>query len=352
MPWTSTPRRGQGEGQAPRARRRARGPARRRPAPATAVDGGGHVGHVAVPVVVHVGEALAVGRRVEAVHARLRTIFVVDVPDGGGGPAALGAPRRRPRRRPAAPARATPPPVRAPDRPAVGWAARPGAVAGAAGPPPAAAAGARRRSARRRGGAGGRRCRRCRRAGGRRTGPLPLHPMTVGDILDGAFKLLKANARTLFTIVAVFVVPLAAAGRLRPAQRPRRRRPLRRPQRPVGGRGRRRAAGRPTSSSAAAPPLLNILVLPFLAGAISQVVGGVVPRRGAGAGPGPAPHAAPGVGAVRLVGRRARPRGGRGVVLPSSRRARRARRRAACVAVFVGPRRRDRPRRHPGRPWR
>src|SRR4051812_31902651 len=32
------------------------------------------------------------------------------------------------------------------------------------------------------------------KAGSSRTGPLPLHPMTVSDVLDGAFKLLKANA--------------------------------------------------------------------------------------------------------------------------------------------------------------
>ncbi len=35
-----------------------------------------------------------------------------------------------------------------------------------------------------------------------------MHPMSVGDVLDGAFKLLKANARTILLIVAVFVVPV------------------------------------------------------------------------------------------------------------------------------------------------
>src|SRR5213079_2737279 len=29
------------------------------------------------------------------------------------------------------------------------------------------------------------------KGGDARTGPLPLHPMSVGDVLDGAFKLLK-----------------------------------------------------------------------------------------------------------------------------------------------------------------
>ena len=41
-----------------------------------------------------------------------------------------------------------------------------------------------------------------------RSGPLPLYPMSVGDILDGAFKLLRANARTILTIVAAISLPL------------------------------------------------------------------------------------------------------------------------------------------------
>ena len=47
--------------------------------------------------------------------------------------------------------------------------------------------------------------------GDERTGPLPLHPMTVSDILDGAFKLLKANFRTIVIVTAVFVVPVDVA---------------------------------------------------------------------------------------------------------------------------------------------
>ncbi len=45
------------------------------------------------------------------------------------------------------------------------------------------------------------------KAGNARTGPLPLHPMTVGDILDGAFKLFRANLGTLAVVIAVLVVP-------------------------------------------------------------------------------------------------------------------------------------------------
>lgn len=46
------------------------------------------------------------------------------------------------------------------------------------------------------------------KAGNARTGPLPLHPMAIGDVLDGAFKLFKANFRTILIVVGVFVVPL------------------------------------------------------------------------------------------------------------------------------------------------
>ena len=46
------------------------------------------------------------------------------------------------------------------------------------------------------------------KAGNERTGPLPLHPMTAGDILDGGFRLLKANLRTIVLVAAAFVIPL------------------------------------------------------------------------------------------------------------------------------------------------
>ena len=46
------------------------------------------------------------------------------------------------------------------------------------------------------------------KGGDARTGPLPLHPMSVGDVLDGAFKLLKANFRTILIVVAVILVPI------------------------------------------------------------------------------------------------------------------------------------------------
>ena len=112
------------------------------------------------------------------------------------------------------------------------------------------------------------------KGGNARTGPLPLHPMTVGDVLDGAFKLMKANARSVLTIVAVFVVPLQllAAFSQRNA---------------LGGAGLLDVVNDPSVAEAASESgqsnadlilsliatFLNILVLPFLAGAISLVVG-------------------------------------------------------------------------------
>src|SRR5437764_2593767 len=42
-------------------------------------------------------------------------------------------------------------------------------------------------------------------------GPLPVRPMTLSDILDGAFKLFKENARTVILVAAVFLVPVGIA---------------------------------------------------------------------------------------------------------------------------------------------
>jgi hypothetical protein len=108
------------------------------------------------------------------------------------------------------------------------------------------------------------------KAGNARTGPLPLHPMTVGDILDGSFKLLKANARTVLTITAVFVAPLQVLAAFL--------------QRDVlGGQSifdvmsdpsvadQTQSSNAQTVASLVAA-LVTILVQPFVAGAISRVV--------------------------------------------------------------------------------
>ena len=38
--------------------------------------------------------------------------------------------------------------------------------------------------------------------------PAPLRPMTMGDLLDGGFNVLRTRPRTVFTVAAVFVVPV------------------------------------------------------------------------------------------------------------------------------------------------
>src|SRR5438105_3529449 len=95
--------------------------------------------------------------------------------DGGGyppGPPGLPGPPGPP----------GPPPWAAPPLPPPGWAAPPWAA-----PPPPP---------------------NMPKAGNERTGPLPLHPMTMSDILDGAFKLYKANATSVLLVAATFVVPV------------------------------------------------------------------------------------------------------------------------------------------------
>ena len=46
------------------------------------------------------------------------------------------------------------------------------------------------------------------KAGSAQTGPLPLHPMMFSDLLDGSFRLLKANLGTIVLVAAVFLIPV------------------------------------------------------------------------------------------------------------------------------------------------
>jgi hypothetical protein len=46
------------------------------------------------------------------------------------------------------------------------------------------------------------------KAGSARTGPLPLHPMMFSDLLDGSFRLLKANLKAIVLVAAVFLIPV------------------------------------------------------------------------------------------------------------------------------------------------
>ena len=107
------------------------------------------------------------------------------------------------------------------------------------------------------------------KGGDARTGPLPLHPMTLSDILDGAFKLLKANAGTIVVIVSAFVVPLQLLSGFATREM-------------LGGDsfvdmlGDPSVANESTSTSSTVVSLVTsgiwYIVLPFIAGAISKVV--------------------------------------------------------------------------------
>lgn len=109
------------------------------------------------------------------------------------------------------------------------------------------------------------------KAGGERTGPLPLHPMSLGDILDGAFKLFKADAATVIVVTLAFTAPLQllaayvqrdALGGLFDALRDPQAAPFADPA---------TFGGDPLPGAVAS--LITMLVLPFVAGAVARIVG-------------------------------------------------------------------------------
>lgn len=110
------------------------------------------------------------------------------------------------------------------------------------------------------------------KAGSRRTGPLPLHPMTVGDVLDGAFKLLKANARTIILIVAAISLPLQVLSSffLRDALGPGLYAVFSDPSIAEEATESGFSGGQLVGAMVAAA--LGLLVTPFIAGAVSRVV--------------------------------------------------------------------------------
>jgi len=111
------------------------------------------------------------------------------------------------------------------------------------------------------------------KAGSARTGPLPLHPMMFSDLLDGSFRLLKANLGTIVLVAAVFLIPvnLVAAFLQRDL---------------LGGYGLLQFMQDPSLLEEAAGPgasngpligslvatLATVLVTPFIGGATSMVV--------------------------------------------------------------------------------
>jgi hypothetical protein len=111
------------------------------------------------------------------------------------------------------------------------------------------------------------------KAGSARTGPLPLHPMMFSDLLDGSFRLLKANLGTIVLVAAVFLIPvnLVAAFFQRDL---------------LGGYGVLELARDPSLLNEAAGPgasnaplvgslvaaFVTVLVTPFIGGATSRIV--------------------------------------------------------------------------------
>ncbi len=110
------------------------------------------------------------------------------------------------------------------------------------------------------------------KGGSARTGPLPLHPMTLSDILDGAFNLFKAEARSILLVTAAFIVPVQIVAAF-----------LQRGY--LGGEGLVGLLGDPSAAESALDSgtagqgwgtlvafAATVLVLPFVAGAVSRIV--------------------------------------------------------------------------------
>ena len=111
------------------------------------------------------------------------------------------------------------------------------------------------------------------KAGNARTGPLPLHPMAFSDVLDGAFRLLRANLATIVLVTAVFFVPLELLSAFLVRDL-------------FGGQGILQLLSDPSLAEqqfsgglsgvqiggTVATSLLGLLITPFVGGAITQVV--------------------------------------------------------------------------------
>ncbi|MEA2972028.1 MAG: hypothetical protein QOG82_486 [Actinomycetota bacterium] len=110
------------------------------------------------------------------------------------------------------------------------------------------------------------------KGGSARTGPLPLHPMTLSDILDGAFNLFKAEFRAIVMVTAAFIIPVQIVAAF-----------LQRDY--LGGTGLVSLFSDPSAAESALDSGSNgqvwatlvagaatVFVLPFVAGAVSRIV--------------------------------------------------------------------------------
>lgn len=106
-------------------------------------------------------------------------------------------------------------------------------------------------------------------------GPLPLHPMTLGDILDGAFRMFTANWRAILIVAGSLIVPVQVLSAF-----------LQRDVLSVGFldmirdpaaadvQAAVRGGGAADVALVGVAGLAALFVLPFVAGAVAKVVGG------------------------------------------------------------------------------
>ncbi|MBW3601765.1 MAG: hypothetical protein KY434_03570 [Actinobacteria bacterium] len=106
-------------------------------------------------------------------------------------------------------------------------------------------------------------------------GPLPLHPMTLGDILDGAFRMFTANWRTILIVAGSLIVPVQVLSAF--LQRDVLSLDLLQMMRdPTAADVQAIVGGDAVTDLALAgvAGLAAVFVLPFVAGAVAKVVGG------------------------------------------------------------------------------
>lgn len=110
------------------------------------------------------------------------------------------------------------------------------------------------------------------KAGTGKTGPLPLHPMTMGDILDASFKLLRANFVTIAGIVSLLVIPFHLVAALAERNFLNGGSVFNAINNASNGFQTQTQQNSSSSIASSISSLVSILVLPFAAGAIAKVV--------------------------------------------------------------------------------
>lgn len=110
------------------------------------------------------------------------------------------------------------------------------------------------------------------KAGSAKTGPLPLHPMSLGDILDASFRLMRANFWTIAGIISVLVIPLQLAAALAQRSLFNGNSVITVFNNAANGIQTQTQTSDSQSIATSITALISFLILPFAAGAISKVV--------------------------------------------------------------------------------